>query len=65
MRVGDRVRLEDGQTGRIKALRRELDRIVMGRAQRGEWIAVIELDGMPPRLTSRYTRVLKREAAYG
>ena len=45
MRVGDRVLTPDLRLGTITSMSRTLDRVRGGRALRGEWYAIVKLDG--------------------
>lgn len=55
MRVGDRVRTPQGEEGVIVIMRRELDRVRMGKVDRGRWIATVQPDADRRRRISVYT----------
>lgn len=54
MRIGDRVRTPAGEDGEIVLMRRELDRVRMGKVDRGRWIAIVQPDADRRRRISVY-----------
>jgi hypothetical protein len=45
VRVGDRVLTPELRLATITSMSRTLDRVQMGQAVRGEWYAIVKLDG--------------------